>query len=60
MMKKILMASAATMALPVRLRHRKSVTLGVILGFTGPIESLTPGMADGAELAMAEVRRAAI
>jgi branched-chain amino acid transport system substrate-binding protein len=31
------------------------VTLGVILGFTGPIESITPAMADGAELAMAEV-----
>ena len=31
------------------------VKIGVILGYTGPIESLTPGMADGAELAMAEV-----
>ena len=29
--------------------------VGVILGFTGPIESLTPSMADSAELAMKEV-----
>jgi branched-chain amino acid transport system substrate-binding protein len=31
------------------------VTLGVLLGFTGPAESLAPGMASGAEMAMAEV-----
>ena len=31
------------------------VKIGVILGFTGPIESLTPHMGDGAELAMSEV-----
>ncbi len=31
------------------------IKVGVILGFTGPIESLTPGMADSAELAMKEV-----
>ena len=29
--------------------------LGVLLSFTGPIESLTPAMAGGAELAMSEV-----
>ncbi|MCA0996374.1 ABC transporter substrate-binding protein [Alloyangia pacifica] len=29
--------------------------IGVILGYTGPIESLTPAMADSAELAMTEV-----
>lgn len=28
--------------------------VGVILGYTGPIESLTPGMADSAELALKE------
>ena len=32
-----------------------AVKVGVILGFTGPIESLTPGMAASAELAMKEV-----
>ncbi len=31
------------------------VKIGVILGFTGPIESLTPTMAEGAELAIKEV-----
>ncbi len=31
------------------------VKLGVVFGFTGPIESLTPPMAKGAELAMTEV-----
>ncbi len=56
-MKKILMASAATMALSgaAYADAHGGVTLGVIMGFTGPIESLTPAMADGAELAMAEV-----
>ena len=32
-----------------------AVKIGVILGFTGPIESLTPDMAASAELAMKEV-----
>lgn len=31
------------------------VKIGILFGFTGPIESLTPPMADGAELAMKEV-----
>ena len=35
--------------------HGNEVKLGIILGFTGPIESLTPAMAAGAEMAMAEV-----
>ncbi len=57
-MKKFLLASAATMALTGAAAadgHQGDVTLGVILGFTGPIESITPAMGDGAELAMAEV-----
>ncbi|MGI9404961.1 MAG: ABC transporter substrate-binding protein [Hyphomicrobiaceae bacterium] len=33
----------------------EDIKIGVILGFTGPIESLTPDMAAGAELAMKEV-----
>lgn len=33
----------------------EDVKIGIILGFTGPIESLTPDMAAGAELAIAEV-----
>ena len=57
-MKKLLMASAATALMAGSAfagGHAKEVKLGVILGFTGPIESLTPSMADGAELAMKEV-----
>lgn len=42
----ILMASAA---------NAEEIKLGVIYGFTGPIESLTGPMAAGAELAMKEV-----
>ncbi|MCF6315878.1 MAG: ABC transporter substrate-binding protein [Marinosulfonomonas sp.] len=57
-MKKLLLASAA-MALMAGSAfaggHSKEIKIGVILGFTGPIESLTPHMADGAELAMKEV-----
>ena len=57
-MKKMLMASAATTLMAGTAfagGHAKEVKIGVILGFTGPIESLTPSMADGAELAMKEV-----
>ena len=32
----------------------EDIKVGIILGFTGPIESLTPAMAAGAELAFAE------
>ncbi|MEL6169472.1 MAG: ABC transporter substrate-binding protein [Pseudomonadota bacterium] len=34
------------------------VKIGILVGFTGPIESLAAPMADGAELAMAEVTEA--
>ncbi|MEP4194927.1 MAG: ABC transporter substrate-binding protein [Aliishimia sp.] len=57
-MKKLLMATAATALMAGSAfagGHGKEVKIGVILGFTGPIESLTPSMADGAELAMKEV-----
>ena len=57
-MKKILLASAASLAMTggaLADGHSNSVSLGVIVGFTGPIESLAPAMAGGAELAMAEV-----
>jgi branched-chain amino acid transport system substrate-binding protein len=57
-MKNLLMATAAT-ALTAGMAfadaHANEVKIGIILGFTGPIESLTPQMADGAELAMKEV-----
>ena len=57
-MKKLLTATAATALMAGTAfagGHAKEVKIGVILGFTGPIESLTPQMADGAELAMKEV-----
>jgi branched-chain amino acid transport system substrate-binding protein len=57
-MKKFLMATAATALMAgsaIAGGHGNEVKLGIILGFTGPIESLTPAMAAGAEMAMAEV-----
>ncbi|MEO1000508.1 MAG: ABC transporter substrate-binding protein [Pseudomonadota bacterium] len=53
-MKKLLAASTAALALTTSAAFAQEVKVGVILGFTGPIESLTPAMAAGAELAMAE------
>ncbi|SMX28377.1 Leucine-, isoleucine-, valine-, threonine-, and alanine-binding protein precursor [Pelagimonas phthalicica] len=53
-MKKLLLATAAT-ALSAGVVAAEEVKVGVILGFTGPIESLTPHMAGSAELAMNEV-----
>jgi branched-chain amino acid transport system substrate-binding protein len=53
-MKKLMMATAAT-AMMASGALADDVKIGVILGFTGPIESLTPHMADAAELAMKEV-----
>ena len=57
-MKKLLMTAAATALMTGAAfaeSHGNSVKLGIILGFTGPIESLTPDMANGAKLAMNEV-----
>ncbi|MCB1332305.1 MAG: ABC transporter substrate-binding protein [Roseivivax sp.] len=57
-MKKFLLASAAialTAGTAFAASHGKEAKVGVILGFTGPIESLTPIMADSAEMAMKEV-----
>ena len=53
-MKKLLMASAAT-ALFAGAAYAEDVKLGILIGFTGPIESLTGHMANAAEAAMAEV-----
>jgi branched-chain amino acid transport system substrate-binding protein len=53
-MKKLLLASTVS-ALAATAAYAQDVPLGIIIGFTGPIESLTPAMADGAEMAMAEV-----
>jgi len=54
-MKKWLLASAATTLLAAGAVHAEEAKIGVILGFTGPIESLTPSMGASAELALKEV-----
>ncbi|MZR13114.1 ABC transporter substrate-binding protein [Maritimibacter sp. DP07] len=57
-MKKLLLASAATALVASAASaesHMSEVKFGILLGFTGPIESLTPMMADSAELALSEV-----
>lgn len=55
-MKKMLIVSAvlAGLSAPVA---AEEVKVGIILGFTGPIESLTPDMAKGAELALSEASK---
>ncbi len=53
-MKRMLTVLAATtmLALPAK---AEDIKLGVLLGFTGPLESLAPDIAAGAELAIKEV-----
>jgi len=54
-MKKLLLASTMLAGLTgAAFADGHEVKMGVILGFTGPIESLTPNMAAAAELAMKE------
>ena len=62
-MKKILLATVATAAMSGTVfadAHSNDVQLGVLLSFTGPIESLVPAIAGGAELAMAEATASGI
>ncbi len=57
-MKKMLMATTAAALVATGALadgHTKEVKLGVLFGFTGPIESLTGPMSGGAEMAMQEV-----
>ena len=59
-MKKLMMATAAlalTAGTAYAGGHGKEIKLGVLLGYTGPIESLTPAMAAAAEMAMEEVTK---
>ena len=53
-MKKLLLASAAT-ALLGGVAAAEDVKIGILIGFTGPLESLTGHMANAAEAAMKEV-----
>jgi branched-chain amino acid transport system substrate-binding protein len=52
-MKKLLLATAAA-ALTAGGAFAEDVKLGISMGFTGPLESMSPTMAQGAELAMKE------
>ncbi|MCU0853431.1 MAG: ABC transporter substrate-binding protein [Rhodobacteraceae bacterium] len=54
-MKKLLLATAATALVAGPALAQENIKLGVILGFTGPLESLAQQMAQGAETAIAEV-----
>ena len=47
---KKLIGSAAVLALMAGMATAEEVKIGVLLGFTGPLESITPTMAAGAEL----------
>ncbi|MCB1460984.1 MAG: ABC transporter substrate-binding protein [Nitratireductor sp.] len=53
-MKKLLLTTAA-IALLATSAQAETVKLGVLFGFTGPLESITPLMAQGAEMAIKEV-----
>ena len=53
-MKKLLLATTAAFAF-AGAASAEDIKIGIILGFTGPLESITPNMALGAEMAMAEV-----
>ncbi|WP_341366081.1 ABC transporter substrate-binding protein [Yoonia sp. BS5-3] len=53
-MRKLFLASSA-IAMMAGGANAEDIKIGVILGFTGPLESITPAMGSGAELAMQEV-----
>ena len=53
-MKKLILALAAT-TMMTSAAFAEEIKIGTILGYTGPIESLTGPMADSAEMAMKEV-----
>jgi len=52
-MKKLIIAAIMSLSLLTTSTFAE-VKMGIILGFTGPIESLTPAMAASAELAFKE------
>ena len=56
-MKKLLISAAVASLAMAGSAHAAghAVKIGVLLGYTGPIESMTPNMANGAELAMKEI-----
>ena len=54
-MKRFFIAGAVALAFSTTAQAADSVKIGVLMGFTGPIESLTVGIAGGAKLALQEV-----
>ncbi len=54
-MKKLFLATTAAIALGAGAAAAEEVKMGIALGFTGPLESLSPPMAEGAELAAREI-----
>ncbi|KAA9009192.1 ABC transporter substrate-binding protein [Histidinibacterium aquaticum] len=57
-MKKVLLATTAAVIGTAAAAQDDSVAIGIVLGYTGPIESLTPHMTDAAELAISEINEA--
>jgi branched-chain amino acid transport system substrate-binding protein len=59
-MNKLLLASSAVALLAgaAAAQDAAAPKIGIILGFTGPLESITPTMAQSAEMAIAEVNEA--
>ncbi len=55
MMRKMLFAAVAAMTMATGAASGETIKLGILFGFTGPIETLTPSMGAAAELAMKEV-----
>jgi len=53
-MKKLLLATTALVVM-AGVAGAEEIKIGVILGFTGPLESITPAMGAAAEMAMKEV-----
>ncbi len=54
-MKKLFYTCAASALLAATAVASEEIKIGVVLGFTGPVESMIPAMAAGGELAMKEV-----
>ncbi len=57
-MKKLLLFAGMLAMITAGLARAEDIRIGILLGFTGPIESLTPAIASGAELAIEEVNAA--
>ncbi len=57
---KLAAAATAVWALAGAATAQEEIPIGVIVGFTGPIESLTPDMAAAAELALAEASQSGL